>query len=315
MDNAALIGKFEQYMRSERRLSPHTCTAYLGDLSDFDRYMGGEVSFAEVKARDLRSYVMMMVERGDNPRSINRRVVALSSFYNFLRRQGVVTSNPTLMLKSLRTAQRLPEFVPDAVMDRLVERLLATQAQSGVEDSVGDNSVDYFAMRDAMVVLLLFGTGIRRAELCGLTVEDVDLGKMSIKVMGKGSKEREIPISKPLMDKLEEYLHIRNAENSCVGQKNFLFLTKKAEGLDVNGVYRVVHSVLMAAGVDGRCSPHVLRHTFATRLMGRGVGVRTIEELMGHSSLNSTQIYAHSSIEQLKECYQDCHPRARGGSK
>lgn len=310
------ITDFEVYMRSERRLSPHTCVAYVKDVSDFEVYLNdGDATLNDCDAAatpttcrenienanksDVRSYVMMMIGRADNARSVNRRIVALSTFYNFLRRQGIVEINPTHALHALKIPTRLPEFIDDSIMDRLLDSLLQFP-----EDQ------PYDVIRDKMVILMLYGTGMRRSELTSLSMGNVDIAQSVIKVMGKGSKERNIPLSNMLKEKLEQYLNVRKSENICESQNNVLFLTSKGRPLDVNDVYRIVHGVLSEFGVEGRCSPHVLRHTFATRLMRGGVGVKTIEELLGHSSLNSTQIYAHSTIEQLKECYNSSHPRA-----
>lgn len=278
-----------RYLETERRFSPLTVRVYADDVTALESYLqGGEAAFATFS--ELRSYIMVMVERGDNPRSINRHIAALKSYFKYLMRTQKIDKNPTLKLRSLPIESRLPEFISQK---KNAELMIA------LDDD--DNQ------RDALIVMLLYTTGMRRAELVSLTTDDIDIAQRKIRVTGKGSKQREIPLLSEICDRLEQYLQ----NNIWKGEKKHLFLTKKSEPIGVNEVYRVVRRVLSSAGVQGKQSPHTLRHTFATHLMAEGAPLRSIQELLGHNSLGTTQIYTHNTIEKLKESYNRAHPRAK----
>lgn len=293
--------RFVEYMRSERRLSLHTVAAYSKDLSDFITYCGYEpdtFSAKEVTSDDVRSWVMLMSERGDSPRSINRRVASVRLFFNYLIRKEIIEKNPTSKIHTLSFGQKLPHFVDKRSMDVIIKSLL-------------EPSAEYSAERDALVVVMLYATGMRRAELAALTDQKVDLAQKTIKVLGKGDKERIIPIAESLSYRLEQYLRLKKEQTICKSQKNYLFLSDKGEQLKEGAIYTIVHRTLAAAGLQGKLSPHVLRHTFATHLMEQGAGIRTVQELLGHTSLVATQIYTHNTIERIKESYAKAHPRAK----
>ena len=295
------VDQFKGYLGSERRFSPLTVRAYTDDVLAFMEYAGtdpGEFDPREVIASDLRSWVMLMVERGDSARSVNRRISSLKSFFRYMMRIGAADDNPAAKLRSLSTGSNLPHFVSHDSMHSLIERLL-------------DPSEDYPGERDALVILMLYGTGMRRAELSSLTAESLDMADGTIRVRGKGDRERMIPLVPKLRERLEWYLHVKKREIVCTADKNYLFLSNRGDRLTEGAVYRIVTRILGDAGVQGKRSPHVLRHTFATHLMGAGAGIRTIQELLGHSSLSSTQIYTHNTIEKIKESYRKAHPRAR----
>lgn len=293
--------RFVEYMRSERRLSLHTVAAYSKDLSDFITYCGYEpdtFSAKEVTSDDVRSWVMLMSERGDSPRSINRRVASVRLFFNYLIRKEIIEKNPTSKIHTLSFGQKLPHFVDKRSMDVIIKSLL-------------EPSAEYSAERDALVVVMLYATGMRRAELAALTDQKIDLAQKTIKVLGKGDKERIIPIAESLSYRLEQYLRLKKEQTICKSQKNYLFLSDKGEQLKEGAIYTIVHRTLAAAGLQGKLSPHVLRHTFATHLMEQGAGIRTVQELLGHTSLVATQIYTHNTIERIKESYAKAHPRAK----
>jgi len=295
------IDQFKNYLGSERRFSPLTVRAYCNDIKDFARYAEmpeDEFDPRKVESADLRSWVMLMVERGDSPRSVNRRVSSLKAFFRYLIRQQILTDNPASKIHSLPTAARLPQFVPHDNMHRLVERLL-------------EGSDDYPAERDSLVVLLLYATGMRRAELSSLTLERLDLDSRTVRVRGKGDRERVIPLVPKICDRLEWYLTVKNRDIICRADKNYLFLSNRGDKLGESSIYCIVTRILGGAGVQGKRSPHILRHTFATHLLGEGAQIRAIQELLGHSSLSSTQIYTHNTIEKIKESYRNAHPRAK----
>lgn len=289
------IAQFAIWLGSVRRLSPHTLEAYVGDLNALDEYTD-HTPVNQITISTLRSYIMLMVERGDKPSSINRRITAIRTFFKYLRKMEIVTKNPTLELRPLPTAQPLPKFIDQSKVRQMAEYFF--RDEQNLEQ-----------LRDSLVVVLLYTTGIRRAELSSLTMEQIDLVQNTIEVMGKGQKTRKIPLLDSVRELLERYLLLKNEKNICKSQNNYLLLTNKEKQLDVNSIYSIVHRELTTCGVQGQKSPHVLRHTFASHLMQQGASVRTIQELLGHSSLDSTQIYAHNTIQKLKEVYAKAHPR------
>ena len=295
------VNQFKGYLGSERRFSPLTVRAYIDDVEAFLEYLETDDDCFDpstVDVSDLRSWVMFMVERGDSPRSVNRRMSSLKSFFRFMMRTGAVLENPARKLRSLPAASDLPQFVPRDGMHELIARLM-------------EPSEDYPSERDALVVLMLYGTGMRRAELASLTVERTDISDGVIRVTGKGDRERIVPLAPKLRKRLEWYLYVKNEKIVCAADKNFLFLSNRGGRLSEGAVYRIVIRILGDAGVQGKRSPHVLRHTFATHLLGEGADIRAIQELLGHSSLGSTQIYTHNTIEKIKESYRKAHPRAK----
>ena len=204
-------------------------------------------------------------------------------------------------LHSLKASRRLPVFVPDSRMMAVVE---------GVKADL--DSEDYDRRRDAMVVVLFFTTGLRLSELANANVEDVAADYSSIRVVGKGRKERIVPLLHSVQEMLKKYFSQNYSQNICIGQKKALILSKKQERLSQRTMQRIVDRVLKAAGVQGKTSPHVLRHTFATHLLSRGADLRDIQELLGHSSLRATQVYTHTDIERLRNIYSEAHPRECG---
>ena len=250
-----------------------------------------------VRLDDIRGWVMRNVEAGIATGSVNRKISTLRSFFRYLVREGVVTHNPVRDIRALRGGRHLPVFVEQSRMAQLVRILEEPSDQFPIE-------------RDLMVVLLLYACGLRRSELSSLTLSSLDLAERTLRVMGKGSKERAVPILPDVAARLEHYLQIRKQENICEEDKNFLFLTNKGKRLSPMGVYTIVRKYLSTAGVQGKRSPHVLRHTFATHLMQHGASVRVVQQLLGHASLAATQIYTHNTIESLRETYNNAHPRA-----
>lgn len=289
------IEQFAIWLGSVRRLSPHTLEAYVGDLRALDEYTDHS-PVEQITRPVLRSYTMMMVERGDKPSSINRRITAIRTFFRYLKKMEIVKANPTLGLHPLPTAKPLPKFIDQSKVRQMVEYMFR-------QDQTPEQ------LRDSLVVVLLYTTGIRRAELSTLTLDHIDLTQKTIEVTGKGQKTRKIPLLDSVIELLERYLLLKNEKNICNSQNNYLLLTNKEKQLDVNSIYSIVRRELTICGVQGQKSPHILRHTFASHLMQQGASVRTIQELLGHSSLDSTQIYAHNTIQQLKEVYALAHPR------
>ncbi len=298
------IAQFGRYMQAERRASPATVVTYTADLREFERYVLGqdgdreEVFLPErITLSDIRAWIMALSERGIAPVSINRKITTLRCFYRYLLRQGVVEQSPALKIRALRVGRRLPHFVDEGRMAALVRVLEEPSEEFSVE-------------RDATVVLLLYACGLRRAELSSLSIGDLDPGGRNLRVMGKGRRERLLPLLPAIATRLEHYLHLRTQETLAPGAEEALFITDRGRALTGAGVYAIVKRYLGDAGIQGKRSPHVLRHTFATHLMQHGVSVRTVQQLLGHKSLAATQIYTHNTIESLKTVYRTAHPRA-----
>lgn len=294
------IARFGDYLRSERRYSPLTVRAYTDDLEQFVAYLGGPMGDFDprsVQYSDIRSWIMYLADQKMAARSVNRKLSSLSRFYRYMLRTGLCTSDPTSRVRSLRQPRQLPNFVEQSRTDDLAPRL-------------AEPTADFTTERDTLIILVLYATGLRLAELIGICLEDISYATAELKVLGKGDKHRIVPLLPIVLKKIENYLPLR-AEIICKAEKNFLFLSNKGTKIARTSVYNIVNRTLAAAGVQGKRSPHVLRHTFATHLMNHGVEIRTIQELLGHESLSSTQIYTHNSIDKLKEVYHNAHPRAK----
>lgn len=289
-------------MEAERRASPATVDIYTRDLRDFERYIteSEEATFdpAEVELNHIRAWIISLSEQKTAVGSINRKITTLRSFYRFLIREGIVEQNPVQKIKALKSGRKLPHFVDQERMRDLVRMW-------------EEPSEVFETERNAMVILMLYACGLRRSELSSLNLENVNLPEKTVRVMGKGAKERMIPLLPEMARRLEHYLLLRSEENICEKDRKALFLTSRGTRLTDQGVYTIVRGYLSRTGVQGKQSPHVLRHTFATHLMQQGVSVRTVQQLLGHESLAATQVYTHNTIESLKEIYRKAHPRAQ----
>lgn len=287
---------FLEYLAYEKRLSPHTVTAYENDLKQFGEYLKSEYEtedFREVDYQFVRSWIVFLVEAKLSKRSVNRKIATLRSFYSFLVGRKLILKNPMLRIRSLKTEKDLPKYVEENAMERLME--------------VTEFTDDFPGVRDKLILELLYGTGIRLAELIGLKAKDVDLYNQQIKVLGKRNKERIIPMTRTLLGVMNEYLEKRKEINST--EPNLL-ITDKGDALYPMFVQRLIKKYLTNVTSLKQKSPHVLRHTFATHLLNNGAELNAIKDLLGHSSLSATQIYAHNSIEKLKKVFQQAHPKA-----
>lgn len=310
-----MVDSFRKYLEFEKMASPLTLRAYMDDVEAFRCFVGSD-SLIQCDKNDARSFIIAEVESGRSVRSVNRRLSALKTFYDYLIRREVIAKNPFAQIKSLRAEKRLPNYVKKeeiaAVIDELEADLYASLFVEG-----GDLSASYEQARDAAVVLTLYFTGIRRSELVSLKLSDVDISGCSVKVLGKGRKERLVPLCEEIVQILGQYIEKRSAF-ICESAENSLFLRVKKRGKEAaeiaavtsNDVYTIVKRVLEGSKTTARPSPHTLRHSFATHLLSGGVGIRSIQELLGHSSITSTEIYAHNTIESLKMSYNSAHPRA-----
>ena len=247
---------------------------------------------------NLRGFIVDSMEDGIGARSVNLRLSALSGYCKFLMGLGVLKENPVNMVPRPKEEKRLPQFYRKDAMDEYCCAILPQE---------------YTRLRDRLIVLLIYATGMRRQEVVDLTLERVDLGRKVIKVIGKGDKEREIPIVDSIYEIILLYLQKRNGE-FAFDTKNAFFLTDKGAPIYLNFVNNIVKKELaVLKGFEGKISPHVLRHSFATHLLNGGAELNSIKEVLGHSSLAATQVYTHNSFEQLKKIYLTAHPRAKKG--
>lgn len=295
MDHSVFI----KYLQLEKRFSTHTIVAYQNDLEQFFLYLlqtYSLTSISEVRHFHIRSWVVQLMENKITPRSINRKLSTLKTFFKFLKKRKKITENPMLKVISPKTSKRLPVVVKEVEMGDLFEKI-----------NFGEG---YSAVRGEMIMELLYATGMRRSELIQLTPNNIDFYNRQIKVLGKGNKERLIPFAKPLADRLQNYLEIRKDE-FALGENAPLFVTDKGKVMYPKLVYNLVKKYLSQVTTVEQRSPHVLRHSFATHLSNNGADLNAIKELLGHSSLAATQVYTHNSIEKLKKVYQQAHPKAK----
>lgn len=292
-----LIEKYKKYLRYEKNYSLHTEISYSADLLQFNSFL--ELHFPEVALRDIdsdiiRMWIVLLMENKVSARSVNRKLSVLKSFYKYLLRIGEVTIDPVKKIKGPQLKKPIPSFVNVADMDRVLEN---------------DNFNESFeSQRDHLMIELFYVTGIRRAELMGLKDVDVDLGAKTILVNGKRNKQRLIPISDDMILSIRAYKEVRNLE---VGNSSaYLFVRKDGEPMYPMLVHRIVTSHLGEIPTLSKTSPHVLRHSFATAMLNNGADINAVKDLLGHASLAATEIYTHTSFEELKKIYNKAHPRA-----
>jgi integrase/recombinase XerC len=288
---------FLQYLQFEKRVSPHTVQAYQSDLAQvqvFIQHTFHNNTLASATYNELRAWIVELMNDGLDPRSINRKIACLRSFYKFLHRENFIAENPTKNLKILKTAKKIPSFLQE-------DEILSLLDQNTFDTT-------FEAKRDQLMLELFYGTGIRLAELLSLTDKAINTYDRTIKVLGKRNKERIIPYTQTLSNLLESYWKARNQE---VEKKphGLLFVTKNGDPCYPMLVYRIVKSYLRHMQVEKK-SPHVLRHTYATHLLNKGAEINAVKELLGHSSLAATQVYTHNTIEKLKKVFEQAHPKA-----
>jgi integrase/recombinase XerC len=291
--------RFFQYLQYEKRFSRHTLTAYqsdLGQFSDFIKSMYDIENASEVRHTHIRSWMVDLLGKGNVPRSINRKLSCLKTYFRFLRKHGMIRSNPMAKVIPPKAGKRLPVFVNEKNMTLLFEEV--------------DFGSGFDGTRNRLIMELLYCTGIRCSELIGMKTDDIDFTKSNIRVFGKGKKERLVPIARFLAEFIERYMNEREETfPGCL--HTHLFLTDKGKPLYAGLVYKTVNRYLSLVTTIEQRSPHVLRHTFATHLSNNGADLNAIKELLGHSSLAATQVYTHNSIEKLRKVYEQAHPKAK----
>ena len=293
------ISLFIKYIEFEKRYSQHTLLAYQRDLEQFFRYADNTYDITlteEVKHIHIRAWIVSMIQLNISTKSINRKLSCLKSFFKFVLKRGGLTLNPMSKIISPKSGKRLPVFVDQKAMKKLFD-----------EVPFPDN---YIGIRDKTILELLYLTGIRRSELIEIKKSDLDLEQKLLKVLGKGKKQRLIPLTNTLKEILTSYL-VSLDEEFDKEEAPYLFLTKKGKKLYPKLVYLLVKNNLSQITSIEQRSPHVLRHSFATHLSNNGAELNAIKELLGHSNLSATQVYTHNSIDRLKAIYEKAHPKAK----
>jgi integrase/recombinase XerC len=294
-----MIDSFLHYLQFEKRYAAHTLISYKNDLEQFQSFLLQQYDlsdFSEVKNTLIRSWVVYLLQGKAASSSIHRKISALKSFYKFLRQENKLKINPLVGVHLPKKGERLPHFIEENKMDRLLSDI---QFPEGYE---GD--------RDYLLIDLLYSTGMRRSELISLQWKDVDFHSQSIRVIGKGSKMRIIPLLPHIIDHLKSF---RESQLELFPEAHpiFVITTDRGEQLYPKFVYNKVTQYLSTVTTMGKKSPHVLRHSFATHLSNKGADLNAIKDLLGHSSLASTQVYTHTSIENLKKVYDAAHPKSK----
>ena len=286
------IVDFERFLKYERNYSGHTVRAYMNDLAEFEEFLEkNSTEIEKVNSKIINLYSLNLYTKNSKS-TVSRKLTTLRSFFNFMIRKGQVKQNPAKLIPLPKKEKELPVFLSVDEVFSLI------------------NSIDregILPLRDLAIIELLYSSGLRVSELAGIKVLDIDHRQNFVKVSGKGNKERLVPFGSSAQEVILEYLK-RRVE--LKPQDDFLFLNNRGNGLTTRSIERIVKKYGLLSGISKKISPHALRHTFATHLLGGGADLRSIQELLGHSSLSTTQRYTHTSIEQIMKIYDKTHPRA-----
>ncbi|MFV5688469.1 tyrosine-type recombinase/integrase [Flavobacterium sp. ZT3R25] len=288
---------FRDYLRLEKKYSSHTVTAYCNDIASFESFNAihfDQESIEQVNYSQIRSWIVSLVDNDISNISVNRKIASLKAFYKFLLKTKQIEVSPLLKHKALKT----PKILQIPFSEKEVEDALSHM----------QNPIGFEEIRNKLIVDLFYTTGMRRTELIHLKIAAINLSSGTVKVLGKRNKERLLPVLPIIINQFSLYLKERSFLLSIV-DGDYFFLTKKGLKLNDSFVYRLINSYFSAVSEKVKKSPHILRHTFATHLLNNGADLNSVKELLGHSSLASTQIYTHNSLAELKKVYEDAHPR------
>jgi len=288
-----LQNKFITYLSSEKRFSEHTIKSYTTDLKQFTAFLSSEFQIIdeihEISFQIIRTWIASLLEKGVNPRSVNRKISTLKTYFKFLIREGELIENPMMKVVAPKSKKRLPVFIEE---DQIASLLNEVQFEEG-----------FVGQRNKLIIELFYVTGIRLSELINIKISDVDFNNQSIKVLGKRNKERIIPLSSNVINDLNLFIKSNK-------QNKYLFTNLEGDKLYNKLVYRLVNKYIGEISSVNKKSPHILRHTFATHMLNNGADINAIKELLGHANLSATQVYTHNTIEKLKTVYKQAHPRA-----
>ncbi|BDC98030.1 tyrosine-type recombinase/integrase [Persicobacter psychrovividus] len=295
-----MIKDFLRYMALEKRVSQHTLVSYEQDLFQFSTFIAGlhdgNPDLLKVSYQDIRQWIMSLSEEKRAVTTINRKVACLKSYYKFCLKREFIRRSPAEDIKSLKKPKQIPQFIPEKEINQLLDQL-------------GAIPETFQEMRDRLIIELLYGTGMRRAEIISLKVIHFDKKNYTIRVSGKGNKIRVIPLNNTLRTLIPQYLEQKQIQFPD-NLNDFLIVTNKGQQAYPTFIYNTVKKHLSIFQTLSKKSPHVLRHTFATHLLNRGADLNAIKDLLGHSSLSATQVYTHNSIGKLKDVFNQAHPKA-----
>lgn len=293
------LSKYLDYLKFEKRVSLHTVTAYTIDLQQFFNYTQKAFQHSDLHLIDasiIRTWIITLMEDGTSARSINRKISALRSFFNYHIKLQTITNNPMQQVTAPKSPKRLPYFINQEETERFFSAELFPDTFEG--------------LRDQTIIELFYATGMRLSELINIKRNDIDMYEDTVKVTGKRNKERVIPFGKTMKSLLNKYLTLCQEKGKLPDENFFIFFTSKSNKIYPKAVYRIVRKYLDLATTIDKRSPHILRHTFATHMLNKGADINAIKEILGHANLAATQVYTHNSIEKLKSVYQHAHPRA-----
>ena len=299
MSKMEAVVRFLDYIRFEKRFSPHTLEAYENDLGQFAAFLAqtyGELPLEALTHFHIRSWMSALVQEGLQASSIRRKLSALKSFFKYMRREGLLAQSPMTAVRLPKTGKRLPVIVPEKALNQLL-------------DAVG-LAGGFPAVRDQLALELLYQTGVRRAELLQLETAHIDLAYARMRVLGKGGKERVLPLGEQLLARIGAYLELRAQTFPDLPLKELL-LTDKGRPMSAGYLYHLVRKHLAGVPALEKRSPHVLRHSFATHLLDSGADLNAIKALLGHANLAATQVYTHHNLERLRAIYDRAHPKAK----
>lgn len=292
-----MINSFLEYLSLEKKYSVHTVTAYKNDLISFKDFLAVEYEqedFLEVHYTQIRNWIITLVDSEISNRTINRKVSSLKSFYKFLQKTEQIEINPLSKHKALKVAKKVQVPFSSKEINLVINNL--------------NKENDFESVRNKLIVELFYSTGIRRIELINIKEKDINLSSKTIKVLGKRNKERLVPILQSIVLTIKKYLELKS---SCIIYSDYLFVTDKGNKIYETLVYRVINSYFSKVSSKVKKSPHILRHSFATHLLNEGADLNSVKELLGHSSLASTQVYTHNSLDAIKKVYNQAHPKSK----
>lgn len=290
---------FIQYLRYEKNYSSHTEISYLNDLAQFEQFTKhrfNNLEAASVEGKHIRVWMSHLMENGYNARSVNRKLSALKTFYKYMKKKGGIAHNPTDTITGVKEEKKLPAFAAHKDITHILD-----------EPEMDED--DFEQVRDLFLIELLYLTGMRRSELIQLKDNDIDFDNKTLLVTGKRDKQRLIPFSEKTEQLIKKYLQIR--DDQIKNKSPHLFVKKDGEPLYPKMVYNIIHKRLANISTLSKKSPHTLRHSFATEMLNSGAEINAVKELLGHTSLASTQVYTHVSLEEIKKAYQKAHPREK----